>query len=119
MAPINVGFSTVPGIMERASEADAVFWTRVRAELGRDDWEYFRTEDREPTLGWSKATQDTLRRPLRVVRADVPAEKAPEFSSLEVLDLSWTLYDHGVLLVEGRFRTRADVESATLRDHDF
>jgi hypothetical protein len=105
--------------MERASEADAVFWTRVRAELGRDDWEYFRTEDREPTLGWSKATQDTLRRPLRVVRADVPAEKAPEFSSLEVLDLSWTLYDHGVLLVEGRFRTRADVESATLRDHDF
>lgn len=118
MAPINVAFSTAPGVMERSLGQYEQFWTRVKEQLTDQGWTFHRTHDRDVPLGWSKASEDTLRRPLQVVTARVPVDDLQEFPQLEVVDLSWSLYDHGVLLVEGTLRTTDDVNPESLHNRD-
>lgn len=118
MAPIKVAFSTVPGVMERAPQKYQHFWTQVKDGLSDRGWIFHRTDDQETPLGWSNASEDTLRRPLQVVTAPASIESLPEVPELEVTELSWTLYDHGVLLVEGLLRTAEGTSWADLHDRE-
>lgn len=116
MAPIRVGFSSVPGAMDRDPDAYQSFWVRL-SERQLGGWELPRADQQtDIRLGWSRAAQDTLPRPLEAITATLGTDDEPLIDGLAVVSLSWRLHDHGVLLVEGRFRTADDTEPELLDD---
>lgn len=119
MAPLRVGFSSSPGIMDREPERYRALWDRLAERVEDRSWTIHRSSQTDTApLGWSKADADLLPRPLQVVTGTIDPPTLPLCGDLEVTELSWSLYDHGVLLVEGSFRTAAHVDDATLRDAD-
>lgn len=119
MAPIRVGFTTAPGIMDRAPEDYRDFWERVEGRTRHSSWTMHRASPPEDArVGWSRADADTLQRPLEVASGRIDPGTVPELHGLTTTELSWQLFDHGVLLVEGRFRTSDEMGAATLRDSE-
>lgn len=118
MAPIQVGFSSAPGAMDRDPDAYRSFWDDVAKQVRRPNWTIHRATRPEVPLGWSKATADTLPRSLAVVSGTLDHTIIPEQFDLEVAELRWSLHDHQVLLVEGRFRSADTTAPARLQDAD-
>ncbi|QCR52264.1 hypothetical protein C1N80_00815 [Brachybacterium sp. SGAir0954] len=109
MAPIRVGFTSSPGILDREPARYRTFWDRVADRASDRPWSFPRASSTDDLarIGWSKAAADVLHRPLEVVTGTLTAADVPAFPDLEVAELGWTLYDHGVLLVEGRLEVAA------------
>lgn len=119
MAPIRVGFTSTPGAADRDPERFRAFWDRLAHRVSAQRWHMHRAADhRTGPAGWSKAAADTLPRPLEVVSGTVDPAEAPRIPGLEVTELSWSLFDHDVLLVEGRLRTEPGLDAELLRDAD-
>lgn len=120
MAPIRVGFTSPPGIMDRDGTRYGEFWDRVAREVGRTPWTFHRASDTgsEHRVGWSKADADSLRRPLEVVSSGMAPADAPSVRDLVVTELRWTLFDHGVLLAEGRVTVADGIDPALIDDPD-
>lgn len=119
MAPIRVGFTSAPGVMDRDPAAYESFWDRVALRVRSRPWTLHRaTASEETRIGWSKATADSLPRSLQAVTGQVDPARLPNSTDLEVTELSWSLYDHGVLLVQGMLRTPEGTSDALLRDAD-
>lgn len=104
MAPIQVGFTSQPGVQERDLEAYENFWDRVRDASVDEGWVFPRATDPSSSLGWSSAAGEVMLRPLAAVEGTVERDDIPQIEQLSLVatDLRWTLFDHGVLLAEGR-----------------
>lgn len=119
MAPLRVGFTSSPGVMDREPGRYRAMWDQLAERVVDRRWTLHRSSKEEAApLGWSKADADTLDRSLQVVTGSLDPADFPAREGLEVIELSWSLYDHGVFLAEGRLRTTADVDERTLRDAD-
>lgn len=118
MAPIRVGFTTSPGAMERNPDEYRSFWDQVKTNLAEPGWAIHRTSQQETPLGWSKADSDTLPHSLSVVSGSIDPTSLPARFQLVPTELEWTLFDHGVLLVWGKFRTDDDVTAELHTDPD-
>ncbi|WP_246954573.1 hypothetical protein [Brachybacterium sp. Marseille-Q7125] len=120
LAPIRVGFTTLPGALDRDAERCQSLWEQIETDIARrKGWTLHRTSRRTPVLGWSRSSGDVLRRPLEVASAQVPVESIPAVGTrLEVDELGWTLYDHNVLLVHGVLRTTEHVSTDEFDDVD-
>lgn len=118
MAPIRVGFTTSPGAMERNPDEYRSFWDQVKTNLAEPGWAIHRTSQQETPLGWSKADSDTLPHSLSVVSGSIDPTSLPARFHLVPTELEWTLFDHGVLLVWGKFRTDDDVTAELHTDPD-
>lgn len=118
MAPIHVGFTSLPGVIDRDPDGYRRFWDDVEERTGSSRWVIHRGGRADAPLGWSKASADTLPRPLEVVSGRIDPAALPSREDLRTVELSWSLYDHGVLLVEGVLRTADGVSGAHLENVD-
>lgn len=104
IAPIEVSLMTVPGIRDREPEADREFWACVESLLSDNQVNFPRSSGVQSGLAYTQATGDELPRPLEIAHGIIPMIPTDNTSSqcdLRARTLSWTLFDHGVLLVEG------------------
>lgn len=111
LAPAAVRLSTIPGARDRYPERDQAFWRQIAADVTAPGWEFPRAGERTGGLGYQRATGDELPHPLDLARFTMADERRAELGQLHGLtptELGLTLFDHGIVLIEGRFRTELE-----------
>lgn len=102
LAPVPVDFACVVGASERDPRAYAAFWRGVEDESREPGTKFHHSRLADDGLQYERAAGDELPHPLEVISGRV------EIGSLDIdlegaacRELTWSLFDHGVALVEG------------------
>lgn len=103
LAPMPLPLAGLPGARERDPAADVAFWTRIHEACRGTDWEMPRARRSDGGLTYTKAAGDDLPRPLELVTGSSEpidlVEQMPD-AGLRCTALHWSVFDHGVALVE-------------------
>lgn len=109
IAPIQVDIYSVPGARDRNPDADREFWLRAKKLLGRPNWTFTRALQKTNALAYTEAVGDTLPQPLEILTAKLN-EIPNEFDELIATNITWTLFDHGIIIAEGEFHAENDLK---------
>lgn len=105
LAPVPIDFACVVGAADRDGEAYATFWESARAKVNDPSVTFHHAQLDVEGLEYARAAGDELPRSLEVVSGSAdPGELGVDLDGVTCRDLSWSIFDHGVALVEGTVR---------------